>query len=84
MQKNHYKNIKKIDTAVSNIFLRLRNSGKIMLCRNGGFAADAQHLAAEFMIKLKPEINRRPFHAITLAQATSTITTCGNDFSFDQ
>ena len=74
----------KINFAASKIFLKIKNGGKIMLCGNGGSAADAQHLAAEFLIRLKPEINRKPIPAITLAQDTSTITACGNDFSFDQ
>ena len=54
-----------------------------MLCGNGGSAADAQHLAAEFLIRLRPNINRKPIPAITLAQDTSTITACGNDYSYD-
>ena len=53
-----------------------------MLCGNGGSAADAQHLAAEFLIRLKPDINREPIPAIALAQDTSTITACGNDYKF--
>ena len=54
-----------------------------MLCGNGGSAADAQHLAAEFLIRLRPTVKRRPFPAITLAQDTSTLTACGNDFNFE-
>ena len=54
-----------------------------MLCGNGGSAADAQHLAAEFIVRLKPKFNRKPIAAISLAQDTSTITACGNDFNFD-
>ena len=54
-----------------------------MFCGNGGSAADAQHLAAEFIVRLRPHINRQPLSALTLAQDTSTITACGNDYSFD-
>ena len=54
-----------------------------MLCGNGGSAADAQHLAAEFLIRLKPKLNRQPIPAITLAQDTSTITACCNDHKFE-
>ena len=74
---------KKINLAILNIFSRVKNGGKIMLCGNGGSAADAQHLAAEFLIRLKPGVNRSPIPAITLAQDTSTITACGNDFNFN-
>ena len=44
------------------------------MCGNGGSAADAQHLAAEFLVRLKPNINRNPIPAIALALDTSTIT----------
>ena len=54
-----------------------------MLCGNGGSAADAQHLAAEFLVRLRPNINRNPIPAISLAQDTSTITACANDYSFN-
>ena len=62
---------------------KLEKGGKILFCGNGGSAADAQHLAAEFIIRLRPHINRKPLSALTLAQDTSTITACGNDYSFD-
>ena len=54
-----------------------------MLCGNGGSAADAQHLAAEMLVRLRPLYNREGVPAITLAQDTSTITACGNDFGFE-
>ena len=53
-----------------------------MLCGNGGSAADAQHLAAEMLIRLRPNNNRIGIPAIALAQDTSTITACGNDFGY--
>ena len=62
---------------------KLEKGGKILFCGNGGSAADAQHLAAEFIVRLRPHINRKPLSALTLAQDTSTITACGNDYSFD-
>ncbi|SVC55355.1 uncharacterized protein METZ01_LOCUS308209 [marine metagenome] len=61
----------------------LKNGGKMMLCGNGGSAADAQHLAAEMLIRLRPNYNREGVPAIALAQDVSTITACGNDFGFD-
>ena len=57
--------------------------GKIFLCGNGGSAADAQHLAAEFLVRLRPKINRKPIPAISLATDVSTITACANDYSFN-
>ena len=61
----------------------IRNGGKIMLCGNGGSAADAQHLAAEMLVRLRPMNNREGVAAMTLAQDTSTITACGNDFGYE-
>ena len=55
-----------------------------MLCGNGGSAADAQHLAAEMLVRLRPNNNREGIPAIALAQDTSTITACGNDFGYDR
>ena len=62
----------------------LKNGNKILICGNGGSAADAQHLTAEFLVRLRPYINREPIPALSLAQDTSTITACGNDYSFDE
>ena len=54
--------------------------GKLLICGNGGSAADAQHLAAEFLIRLTSDVNRQSIPAISLAQDTSTLTACINDY----
>ena len=72
-----------ITEIINNIYKKLKKKGKILICGNGGSAADAQHLAAEFLVRLRPNINRNPIPAISLAQDTSTLTACGNDYSFD-
>ena len=72
----------KIFKCINAIHGSLLNNGKVLLCGNGGSAADAQHLAAEFLVRLNPKINRRPFPMISLAMDTSTLTACGNDFDF--
>ena len=59
------------------------NGGKLLICGNGGSAADAQHLTAELVVRLRPSYNRRGLPAISLAMDTSTITACGNDYSYD-
>ena len=74
------KQIKEIDETISLITKRIRLGGKVLLCGNGGSAADAQHLAAEMLIRLTPTFNREGVPAIALAQDTSTITACGNDY----
>lgn len=60
-----------------------RDGGKLLLCGNGGSAADAQHLAAELLVRLRSSVNRRSLAALTLATDTSMLTACGNDFGFD-
>ncbi|MBT5269836.1 MAG: SIS domain-containing protein [Candidatus Marinimicrobia bacterium] len=62
----------------------IQNGNKLMLCGNGGSAADAQHLAAEMLVRLRPKNNREGIPAIALAQDISTITACSNDFGYDQ
>jgi len=62
--------------------MTLRQQGKILIFGNGGSAADAQHMAAEFVNRFL--INRRPLAAIALTTDTSIITSIANDFSFDE
>jgi len=58
-----------------------RNSRKLMLCGNGGSAADAQHIAAEFVNRF--QIDRSPLPALALTTDTSIITSVANDNSFE-
>lgn len=74
---------KKIDKIIFKISEKISLGGKILFCGNGGSAADAQHLAAELLIRLRPNKNRMPIPALSLATDTSTLTACGNDFSYD-
>jgi D-sedoheptulose 7-phosphate isomerase len=78
-----FKISKDIINVIEKIQKKVRKGGKILFCGNGGSAADAQHLAAEFIVRLRPHVNRNPIPALTLAQDTSTLTACGNDYSFD-
>ena len=61
----------------------IAGGGKLLLCGNGGSAADAQHLAAEFLVRLTSDINRESIPALSLAQDTSTLTACINDYGSD-
>jgi len=61
----------------------IQNGGKVMLCGNGGSAADAQHIAAELVVRLRAERERDALPALTLTQDTSTLTACANDYGFD-
>ena len=58
----------------------IAGGGKILFCGNGGSAADAQHLAAELVVKLQND--RRPLPALALTTDTSVLTAAGNDYGF--
>jgi len=60
----------------------LKNGNKIMFMGNGGSAADAQHLAAELVVRYKME--REPLAAIALTTDSSTLTASSNDFGYDR
>ncbi len=60
----------------------LGQGGKVLLFGNGGSAADAQHIAAEFVNRFR--IDREPLAAIALTTDTSVLTSISNDFSYDQ
>nr|MBC8484571.1 D-sedoheptulose 7-phosphate isomerase [Bacteroidota bacterium] len=59
------------------------NSKKILFCGNGGSAADSQHIATEFMIRLSHDIERPAMGAIALTTDTSNLTAGGNDIGFE-
>ena len=80
LNSNSFKKL--LSKSINQISNSILSGGKILLCGNGGSAADAQHLAAEFLIRLRPTVNRSPIPAMTLAMDTSTITACSNDYSF--
>ncbi len=56
--------------------------GTLFFCGNGGSAADAQHLATEYMVRYMK--NRRPLRALALTTDTSLLTATANDFGFDE
>jgi len=60
----------------------IRAGGKVLVFGNGGSAADAQHLAAEFVNRFR--IDRPPLPALALTTDSSALTAIGNDFGFDQ
>ena len=70
-----------VDQAISACVHSLRAGGKLMLCGNGGSAADSQHLAAEFTGRFIKD--RPPVAAIALSTDTSALTCIGNDYSFE-
>jgi D-sedoheptulose 7-phosphate isomerase len=73
--------IKKIENAVDAIVHAFKNGNKVLFCGNGGSAADAQHLAAEFSGRFYK--NRRALPAEALHCNTSYLTAVANDYSYD-
>lgn len=74
-------NLRRIEEVAIIIAETFRNGGKLLLFGNGGSAADAQHIAAEFVNRFL--IEREPLPAIALTTDTSVLTSIGNDYSFD-
>lgn len=72
---------KEISLAEKLILKTFKRRKKILICGNGGSAAQAQHLAAEFLIRLNNKVNRKPLPIIPLALDSSTMTACLNDYS---
>jgi D-sedoheptulose 7-phosphate isomerase len=70
-----------IESAGELLIDTLKQGGKILLCGNGGSAADCQHIAAEFVVRY--EKHRRPIAAIALTTDTSILTAHSNDYHFD-
>jgi len=68
---------------VEKITERVLKDGKIFFCGNGGSASDSQHLATEFLIRLKPNLNRTAIPAMSLTLDSTALTACGNDFGFE-
>ena len=71
-----------IEAAASLIWDALKSGNKILLCGNGGSAADAQHIAAELVGRY--ELERRAFPAISLTTDTSALTAVSNDYGYEE
>ncbi len=70
-------------TAVDMLVKAFRNKNKLLLCGNGGSAADCQHIAAELVIRLSHNIKRPALPAFALTTDTSNLTAGGNDIGFE-
>ena len=71
----------KLDTASQLVISCLKSGGKLMLCGNGGSAADSQHIAAEIVGRFETE--RKALPAIALTTDTSILTAVGNDYGYE-
>jgi D-sedoheptulose 7-phosphate isomerase len=72
-----------IETAAGILVETLRGGGKLLICGNGGSAADAQHLATEFVSTLTVDHPRPSIPAIALTTDTSLLTAVANDFGVE-
>jgi D-sedoheptulose 7-phosphate isomerase len=71
-----------LDRAYAMVRATVDRGGTLLFCGNGGSAADAQHLATEYVVRYQR--TRRAYPAIALTTDTSLLTAAGNDLGFDQ
>jgi len=71
-----------LEKALSMVRETVRRGGTLYFCGNGGSAADAQHLATEYVVRYMR--SRRPYPAVALTTDTSLLTAVGNDLGFDE
>jgi D-sedoheptulose 7-phosphate isomerase len=76
------KNISALIHLAEDISWAFKNHRKLMICGNGGSAADAQHFAAEFVNRFQME--RRPLPALALTTDSSIITSVANDYRYEE
>ena len=77
------KNIPKIINASKICIQAIKKGGKLIFCGNGGSASDSQHLATEMLVRLNPNINRKPISAISLNLDSVTMSAHSNDYDYD-
>jgi D-sedoheptulose 7-phosphate isomerase len=76
------KTISGIEESARSIVATLKKGGKVLICGNGGSAADSQHFAAELVGRFQKE--RRALAAMALSTDTSVLTSLSNDYAFDR
>jgi D-sedoheptulose 7-phosphate isomerase len=74
--------VEQLDSLVKNCIQSLKSGGKIIFCGNGGSFADSQHLAAEFISRLR--FDRAPLASMALGTNSSNMSAIGNDYGYDQ
>jgi phosphoheptose isomerase len=72
-----------IERAAGILVRSFRSGGKLLLCGNGGSAADCQHMATEFVSRFSPKLDRPPIPAIALTTDTSFLTAFSNDCGYE-
>ena len=82
IKKSAEKILPDVRRAAELLFEIANNGRQLLICGNGGSAADAQHLAAEWVCKYKDD--RSPLRAVSLTTNTSALTAIGNDYGFEE
>ena len=72
-----------INTTADALVKAFKSGNKVLICGNGGSAADSQHFAAEFVNSFSRDLDRRALPAIALSTDTSILTSIANDFEFE-
>ncbi len=84
LQESQHRQEESIFRAAELLVSTIRKGGKILACGNGGSAADAQHFAAELVVRLRSSFNRPAIAALALTTDTSILTAGANDYGFEQ
>lgn len=84
LRKNIINFSEDINLIIEKIYKCLKDNNKVFICGNGGSAADAQHISAEFLVRLNPKKNRKSYPIICLGNDMTYLTACGNDYGFDK
>jgi D-sedoheptulose 7-phosphate isomerase len=71
-----------VERAAEMVRATVRRGGTLFFCGNGGSAADAQHMATEYVVRYRRD--RRAYPAVALTTDTSLLTAAGNDIGFDR
>lgn len=79
---NNSKIISQLEKLVDDCLTSLKSGGKVIFCGNGGSFADSQHLAAEFVSRLR--FDRPPLASVALGTNSSNMSAIGNDYGYDQ
>ena len=82
-KKVFQKNIPNIIDASKICIKGLKKGGKLIFCGNGGSASDSQHLATEMLVRLNPNINRKPISAISLNLDSVSMSAHSNDYDYN-
>ncbi len=73
-----------LQTAATWVAQAMKNGNCLLICGNGGSAADSQHIATEFVVRLSSQSQRDALPALALTTDTSTLTAAANDFGFEK